>query len=199
MTDDEFITALSLAVTSSIAYLIGILTNDLVFDFVLNNDLVVRSYYCTLIESFSGVFGISRVFLPVSFIGVSQVLLCYIFSNKGVRQDYISKQKACMLQLLPDNITSRALHDESKFYDFLTNIQLLLILAFIIIGLPSFELSLRRTSIACRGQLSRDFEPKTDLKTIHFVMFILLIVGVLVQGYITYCTSNFLVKKTHIP
>lgn len=64
----------------SLAYLIGLLTNDLVFD-VSPRQIVTGTYYCELLNSFSTIFGLLRIVGPVTLCGIMQLYVLH--SERG--------------------------------------------------------------------------------------------------------------------
>ena len=71
--------------TVCLAYLIGLLANDLVFDF-LATPLAAKVYYCQLIDSFSNLFGFLRVFLPCFVTGICQLVVCARTVDSEIRR-----------------------------------------------------------------------------------------------------------------
>jgi hypothetical protein len=62
----------------ALAYLVGLLTNDLVFD-VSPREIVTGTYYCELLSSFSTIFGLLRIVGPATLCGIMQL---YVFHSE---------------------------------------------------------------------------------------------------------------------
>ena len=66
-----------------IAYLVGLLMNDMLFD-ISERDIVTRTYYCELMKSFSEPFGAGRILFPAVVCGLCQLLVMWSVSDDDI-------------------------------------------------------------------------------------------------------------------